>query len=737
MFVTALVVASSVSAAAQAPAAPPKLDSILAERAVRNLSGRSRVLIEFNTTTDVRVFGGSGDIGRKIGTKFQVGSVENRTLLTVAADNRVARVMVDRPTFSTNQRTNVSTGAAMAKATYQLTGRNVGVAVIDSGYTNHDDLVRTKTGISPRLARYKDFTTPILPNVSISVTPTDEYGHGTHVAGIIAGNGFDSNGARAGIAPGAKIVALKVLDGQGQGYISDVIAAIDYAIAVKSTYNIRVINLSVASGVFESYANDPLTLAARRAVEAGIVVVAAAGNLGENEQGETQFGGITSPGNAPWVLTVGAASHMGTDGRQDDKVASFSSRGPTWINFSAKPDILAYGVGIESLAVPGSTLYAELADYLLGTLHGNTKPYLSLTGSSMAAPVVAGTVALMLEANPQLTPNAVKAILQYTAEVMTDASALSQGAGLLNTAGAVRLARYFKAPTAALPEPTDVIAGSQVEWAEHIIWGNFRVTGGVPLPGSNAWDASLPWGSLATPEGDAVVFGAAEDANIVWSTTSTGSRVWGSRDSHGNIVWSTDEDSNIVWSTGDAGDDANIVWSTDEDGNIVWSTDDDGNIVWSTDDDGNIVWSTSDDDSNIVWSTSIAQNVVWGNDCGGRNCPQRLWGALKASGSAVSGSRVWGSVDDENIVWSTDDDGNIVWSTDDDGNIVWSTEELDSNIVWSTEDDGNIVWSTDDDGNIVWSTGDDGNIVWSTGDDGNIVWSTGTAQRVLWPVIER
>src|SRR6185295_1149513 len=108
--------------------------------------------------------------------------------------------------------------------------------------------------------------------------PHDGYGHGTHVAGIIAGSGYDSGGARRGIAPGAHLVVLKTLNDQGEGFISNAIAAIDYAIELRAAYNIRVINLSVAAGVYESYKTDPLTLAAGRAVDAGIVVVTAAGN---------------------------------------------------------------------------------------------------------------------------------------------------------------------------------------------------------------------------------------------------------------------------------------------------------------------------------------------------------------------------------------------------------------------------------------------------------------------------
>src|SRR5678815_5473745 len=130
-------------------------------------------------------------------------------------------------------------------------------------------------GLSRRLVHFKDFTRNVSPNLWFNDLPSDDYGHGTHVAGIIAGSGYDSNGRRMGVAPGAKLLGLKVLYGEGHGYVSDVIAAIDYAISVRSTYNVRVINLSVASGVFESYWNDPLTLAAKRAAEAGSVVVAA------------------------------------------------------------------------------------------------------------------------------------------------------------------------------------------------------------------------------------------------------------------------------------------------------------------------------------------------------------------------------------------------------------------------------------------------------------------------------
>ena len=644
-----------------------KLDPILRHRATQ-LTGRSRVIVEFKSDPDVRVFA-RGSAGRSVGGRAQVGEIDNRMLVTLATDARVARVMVDRPTFATLDRTGGATGSTAARSDFQLDGSGVGVAIIDSGMTSwHDDLYLEDKGRRDRdrIVYFRDFTRPAFSGLWMTEQPHDAYGHGTHVAGVIAGNGHDSRGARAGVAPGAHLIGLKVLDADGRGYISDVIAAIDHAIAQRATYNIRVINLSVASAVVESYNKDPLTLAARRATDAGIVVVAAAGNAGRDAEGEAQAGAITSPGNAPWVLTVGASSHQGTKRRSDDVIAGFSSRGPTWIDFAAKPDIVAPGVGTESLSDPNSMLFATMPDYLLnGAVKTGYKPYLSLTGTSMSAPVVSGTIALMLQANPALTPNAVKAILQYTAEGRAGERILAQGAGLLNARGAIRLAAHFAAPEQRLGEMADAIEGESIAWARHIIWGNYRVTGGVPLPGMNAWSVDVRWGALKTPKGAPVAWGAKSDENIVWSTASS-------------------DDENIVWSTA-SGDDENIVWSTlGADENIVWST--------ASSDDENIVWSTASDlDENIVWSTATAQNVVWGNDCGGKNCRQRIWGSR-------AGGTVWGTAAaDENIVWSTAaaEDENIVWSTaaSDDENIVWSTASADDeNIVWSTSTTDQVVW---------------------------------------------
>ena len=635
-----------------------RLDGVLRRRASQ-LTGSSRVIVEFRGAPDVRAITGRGGVaGKRLSLlRAHVAEIANNRLASLASDPRVARISIDRPAFATLERTSATIGAALARQDFGLTGAGVGIALIDSGVSGwHDDLyMDSDATYSPRVVHFKDFVNPYPADSYYTEYPYDDYGHGTHVAGVIAGSGYDSNGARAGVAPKASIVGLKVLDYNGAGFVSDVIDALDYAVSVKDAYNIRVINLSVGAGIYESYNSDPLAQAARRAVNAGIVVVAASGNFGRGDNGEPQYGGITSPGNAPWVFTVGASNHQGTTSRADDGIGVFSSRGPSWIDFSAKPDLVAPGVGIESLAEPWTTLYTRYSGYLLSGANPSLwySPYLSLSGTSMAAPVVSGTIALMLEANPGLTPNAVKAILQYTSQVGAGQDFLTQGAGYLNARGAIRLARFWANPESGLGPMADDLGGESVEWGRHLIWGNYRLGGGVPLPGTNAWALGMNWGAAQSLSGGRVVWGAESLDNIVWSML----------------------DDNIVWGYSD-GD--NIVWSMDE--NIVWSMDD--NIVWSMDD--NIVWSMVDD--NIVWSMDDADNIVWSMDCGGGNCEGVIWGQRAADGT------IWGAVDEsDNIVWSMLDD-NIVWSMLDD-NIVWSM--LSDNIVWSMSTIEPTLWNTE------------------------------------------
>jgi subtilisin family serine protease len=474
---------------------PDTLGPVAQERA-SIAAGRSRVIVEFTVTADARVI--TGEQGRVIrllsGQQAHVAELDDRAIARLAADARIARITVDRPVFATLARVGATTGATPARERFGVTGLGIGVAIIDSGIASwHDDLWRSldSSDARARVVHVRDFTRDAQPG--ISDTASDGYGHGTHVAGIIAGSGYDSEGARIGMAPGAHLIDLKVLDAEGAGFISNVIEALDYAVAVKDVYNIRIINLSVASGVFESYWNDPLTRAARRAWDAGIVVFAAAGNLGADARGDPQYGLITSPGNAPWVVTVGASSHQGTTRRGDDTTASFSSRGPSSIDFSAKPDILAPGVGIESLSDPNTTLAMQFSAFLVnGARPTRYPPYLSLTGTSMAVPTVAGIAALMLEANAALTPDAVKRILEYTAQTLPGESPLAQGAGLVNAVGAVRMAAFWGNPEGVPGPAFDVIAGETVPWSRHLVPN-------VPMPGTKAHPgASAPPEAIGT-----------------------------------------------------------------------------------------------------------------------------------------------------------------------------------------------------------------------------------------------
>jgi serine protease AprX len=563
----------------------------------------------------------------------QTLDLPNGLIKLLEAHPDVFRVHHNRPIGKENYRTYVTVGANTVAANHGFTGKGVGVAVVDSGIaTWHDDLTQgAGATIYPfgnqRVKAFVDF-------VNGQTLPYDDNGHGSHVAGSVAGNGYDSYGEKTGIAPGASLVSLKVLDADGVGTISNIIAAFNWVLVNHKTYNIRVVNLSVGAKIRESYWTDPLTLAAKALVDKGIVVVGAAGNYGKNADGQLQWGGITAPSNAPWVLTVGASSTEGTLTRKDDVMAGFSSSGPTYIDFAAKPDLVAPGAGTISLAVPGSTLYLTKQQYLVnGSRLLAAKPYLTLSGTSMAAPVVSGTVALMLQANPNLTPNLVKAILQYTAEARLDYHPLRQGAGFLNTLGAVKLAKFYAQNTAGARMPIQKI------WSRQIFWGNQRLSGGYINPRANAWSDNIVWGTARSLSGD-------------------------------NIVWGTECGSgcdNIVWGTGDANGD-----------NIVWGTRGDDNIVWGTGGLDNIVWGTAFFGDNIVWGTGGGDNIVWGTGCGGADCDNIVWGT--------------GGLD--NIVWGTARFGdNIVWGTAGLDNIVWGTWGVD-NIVWGTATESDATWGS-------------------------------------------
>jgi subtilisin family serine protease len=609
-----------------------KLDDEVSQRATGNPLHTSRVIVTLVPGAVIPpqfkrfVRGDRLDI-----INGHVLELPNRVLAQLAAHPAVFRVHEDRDTRTHNYRTAWTVGATTVIQSMGLTGRGVGVAVIDSGISPyHDDLtVGASATLYPygnqRVAKFVDF-------VNGRALPYDDNGHGSHVAGTILGNGAASSGQKTGMAPGAALVSLKVLDQDGQGRISNILAALNWVALNAATYRIRVVNLSVGAAVKESYLTDPLTLAAKALTDRGIVVVAAAGNLGKNAAGEAQYGGITAPGNAPWVLTVGASSTQGTLTRADDVMASYSSRGPTFLDWTAKPDLVAPGTGTMSLAVPGSTFFTTKAPYLIPGTNG-ALAYLALSGTSMAAPVVSGTVALMLQANPALTPNLVKGILQYTAQTYPGYNVLTQGAGFLNTLGAVRLAKFYATARPGARVPTQKI------WSRHIIWGNHLITGGILVPTKNAWGTNIIWGSAKT-------LGADGD--------------------------------NIIWGTGGEGD--NIIWGTADGDNIIWGTATVTNIIWGTASLTNIIWGTSGLGDNIIWGTSALNNIVWGTDCGGADCDLK----------------VWGTADLDNIIWGTALAGDtIIWGTSMDANIVWGTAAGGEDVTWGSSASDAVTFRDD------------------------------------------
>jgi serine protease AprX len=439
--------------------------------------------------------------------------------------------------------------ADVAQSQYGFNGSGIGVAVIDSGIAAHPDL-NNANGVT-RVVYSQSF-------VAGDSTTSDKFGHGTHVAGLIGASGASSGTANgyaatyAGMAPNVNLINLRVLDQNGLGTDSQVIAAIEQAIALQNTYNIRVINMSLGRPVFESYTLDPVDQAVEAAWQAGIVVVTAAGNNGR--YGLTDgFGTIVVPGNDPSVITVGATMTELTATRADDQIASYSSKGPTTLDHIVKPDITAPGNRQVSLRVAGSTLDTTYPQYEVWPSSG-TSMYYELSGTSMATPIVSGAVALMLQQNPSLTPDQVKARLmktawkgigQYTYShdslgnlYNNEYDLFTYGAGYLNVDAALGSTDVATgaalSPTAVLnangsvtitnTTPDSNFAGSSVVWgATSVVWGNSVVWGANTISASSVvWGAtSVVWGATSVV-GDSVVWGATSNIATTTSALSDG-----------------------------------------------------------------------------------------------------------------------------------------------------------------------------------------------------------------------
>ena len=425
-------------------------------------------------------------------------------------DEEIAYISADRKTKATGH--VLKTTGAWSSGMWHATAGNtpgfedMNVAILDSGINSHFILQRHNgdgnTIYSPGVVHNRNFTDEL--------ATSDKYGHGTHVAALASASEkllrYDNvwlNFAYGGTARWAGALNLKVLKEDGSGNVSDVIAALDWVIANKDAHKIRVVNMSFGAPAIDSYRNDPLCLAARRVHDAGIVVVAAAGNDGKDTNGNKIYGRIHAPGNDPSVITVGASNSFGTETRSDDGITTFSSRGPTRSYYTdnsgvkhydnlIKPDLVAPGNKIISAsagtAAKISRDHPSLMVDIPGNDFGNTQiTYMS--GTSMSAPQVSGAALMVLQANPKLTPSMVKAILMYSAQPLQGANTLEQGAGLLNVAGAVRIADAMKSSfrdrlgstimgSKNVPNPqTSTIEGETVYWGRGIITNHTFVTG--------------------------------------------------------------------------------------------------------------------------------------------------------------------------------------------------------------------------------------------------------------------
>ena len=327
-----------------------------------------------------------------------------------------------------------------------ITGNGVTVAVLDSGSMSHVSLNKNAKGYGRFLAQYNAISDEVVAQIDMrrlggkragtGIISDDEAGHGTHVQSVIVSSATDADGSYNGVAPYAYLVSVKAFDANGQGTYADVIRGIDWIVANRDYLGIDILNLSLSTQPQSHYWDDPLNQAVMRAWNEGIVVVVSAGNGGPDPMT------IGVPGNVPYVITVGAMSDNYTPGlNNDDILASFSAAGPTAEGF-VKPEIVAPGGHIVGLMCNRSTIAIAPPQYHDGGA------YFTMSGTSQSASVVSGIAALILEAEPNLTPDQVKCKLISSAQPAVDAdgnlsySVFQQGAGMVNAYNAVHGNNY-------------------------------------------------------------------------------------------------------------------------------------------------------------------------------------------------------------------------------------------------------------------------------------------------------
>ena len=418
-----------------------------------------------------------------------------------------------------------------------LTGAGVTIALLDSGVAPHPEIQTLLTEVS-----FVSSEQPVVTNATtdppsidvvggavevMALTSIDPNGHGTHVAGILAGNGSRSPQARhAGIAPGAGLVSVRVLGETGLGLTSDVMAGLQWVAENKDLYDIRVLNLSLGHPVYEPAVNDPLVQAVEALWDAGVVVVCSAGNAGRSGDAT-----ISSPCNSRRVLTVGALNDWNTADTTDDTVATYSSRGPTRLDLVAKPDILAPGNRIVSARAAGSYLDTLLPERRVAADPADPASFehFEMSGTSMAAPMVAATAALMLEQDPTLNPGTIKARLMLSARKAAVGNPFATGAGTLDVLAALRTTGQVADAPSPLVIPdaetelmgventavlwSDSAFGLASLWSEAVLWSDPTQSDAAVL-----WSYAVLWPD-ATASAYAVLWPEATlwPESVLWS----------------------------------------------------------------------------------------------------------------------------------------------------------------------------------------------------------------------------
>jgi serine protease AprX len=409
---------------------------------------------------------------------------------------------------------------------YGYTGKGVGVALIDTGVAPVKGLTSGNVLNGPDLS---------FESQTAGAEHVDGFGHGTHMAGIIAGRDSVNGSGYRGIAPDATLLSVKVGVSNGATDVSQVVAAVDWVVAHRIENHTRVLNLSYGTDSTQPYGSDPLAHAVENAWRAGIVVVVSGGNRGSNQPR------VDSPASDPYVLAVGADDILGTpDSTTDDAVPAFSTRGSS----ARSVDVVAPGQSIASLRAPGSQIDTSYPDAVVDSR------YFKGSGTSQAAAVVSGTVALLLQQRPQLTPDQVKRLLKSTASLLPTADLAGQGAGLVNVYAASRALTPTTAQTWA--RSTGLGSLEAARGTAHVYQDDTELTGEQDIFGT-PWDAS-GWAARSTA-GTAWTDGTWNGTawtgtcwcDSSWSGAAWSGKIWSGAAWSGKI-WSGSAWSGKIWS---------------------------------------------------------------------------------------------------------------------------------------------------------------------------------------------